>query len=373
MKYKEHQTSEIDVDTPFHAVSILRQTYKNLDKLTNEAGKIRFGKMKNECSPYTFLPVNEYLWLCGQKDYKGPGGKHFNDYVMDNVPEFYPSALALAAMNAWYYTKHIYEIDNFLAQELIKTPFDGVVPLEALKKFPNFGIYIKCNLPELLPKDREDGRFLGFFCSLAARNIGKNGVDSLIFVTHLGHPPEYPRYLYQDSAWGEPISMPIYGENRTIQSHFEQSIEQNKHLVLQRFSDLSLGAWDLRGIEVCKKLINIVLYLCSTNLDVIDKSPNVEIHPFKPVTRKNVLGKFQILPALKPKIMSVGENISVALKKEAQLYKGSTSPVRPHVRRAHWHGYWTGPRMGERDFILKWIPPTLVGAHNGYVDNVMIG
>ena len=31
---------------------------------------------------------------------------------------------------------------------------------------------------------------------------------------------------------------------------------------------------------------------------------------------------------------------------------------RPHVRRAHWHGFWSGPRESDaRKLSLKWLPP----------------
>nr|DAR40120.1 MAG TPA: hypothetical protein [Caudoviricetes sp.] len=36
------------------------------------------------------------------------------------------------------------------------------------------------------------------------------------------------------------------------------------------------------------------------------------------------------------------------------------SPV-PHVRRAHWHHFWTGARGSDaRELILRWIPPVFV-------------
>jgi hypothetical protein len=37
------------------------------------------------------------------------------------------------------------------------------------------------------------------------------------------------------------------------------------------------------------------------------------------------------------------------------------SGVAPHVRRAHWHVYWTGPRDGERVAKVRWLSPILVG------------
>lgn len=35
---------------------------------------------------------------------------------------------------------------------------------------------------------------------------------------------------------------------------------------------------------------------------------------------------------------------------------------RPHVRRAHWHGFWSGPRKSEkqRTFSVQWLPPIAV-------------
>ena len=43
-------------------------------------------------------------------------------------------------------------------------------------------------------------------------------------------------------------------------------------------------------------------------------------------------------------------------ERDSQIHR---SPV-AHTRRAHWHHYWTGPRKGERQLILKWIAPTYV-------------
>jgi len=48
---------------------------------------------------------------------------------------------------------------------------------------------------------------------------------------------------------------------------------------------------------------------------------------------------------------------------ERKPHQGGT--VRPHVRRAHWHHYWTGPRDGERKLVLKWVPQSLVNAASG--------
>ena len=64
----------------------------------------------------------------------------------------------------------------------------------------------------------------------------------------------------------------------------------------------------------------------------------------------------------------VGYRIGSALRRVYRKYdtpsessgKFRSSP-RPHIRRAHWHSYWIGPKDGERKVILKWLPPVLVG------------
>ena len=35
----------------------------------------------------------------------------------------------------------------------------------------------------------------------------------------------------------------------------------------------------------------------------------------------------------------------------------------PHIRRAHWHSFWKGPRKEEekREIVFHWIPPLPVG------------
>jgi len=46
------------------------------------------------------------------------------------------------------------------------------------------------------------------------------------------------------------------------------------------------------------------------------------------------------------------------------------SGVRPHIRRAHWHLYWTGPRTSERVPRLHWLPPIPVNVEGGIVPTV---
>lgn len=50
------------------------------------------------------------------------------------------------------------------------------------------------------------------------------------------------------------------------------------------------------------------------------------------------------------------------------------SPVRPHMRKAHWHHYWTGKRgTPDRKLVLRFLMPTLVGGTESvFIDNTTL-
>lgn len=60
----------------------------------------------------------------------------------------------------------------------------------------------------------------------------------------------------------------------------------------------------------------------------------------------------------------MGVRLGAALRRAYQAEQtGAERPhagPRPHVRRAHWHGYWSGPRDGARRYDLRWLPPIAV-------------
>ncbi len=82
-----------------------------------------------------------------------------------------------------------------------------------------------------------------------------------------------------------------------------------------------------------------------------------------------ILGKvkkgkvFEWIPAKKRTIWKVGEIIGEQLRNavKSEGLGGTHASPSPHIRRAHWHTYLTGPAKGipkdTRARLLKWIPP----------------
>ena len=114
------------------------------------------------------------------------------------------------------------------------------------------------------------------------------------------------------------------------------------------------------------EMIQLLLYICSEEPDM----PEIE-HPQK---RKRLSGG--VRAPEEPRVWDVGVSVSAVIRKfnsrpstapaafEDGVKPGSHASPRPHVRSAHWHTYWMGPRDAVfplRKPVMRWIPPLPIG------------
>lgn len=301
----------------------------------------RYTKNRNSFNKWCFLPVVAYA------DMFDKFWDKFNWNVWDHRDRL---SVVLSACHPWRYTRQIYEIDDALFHELIQTPYDQIVPLDVLQKFPNFSFFIKTKI-------------MSFFISMPDGACKEN--LNLAFVAFAPNK-DAPTSV----TWSE-ILLPL-SKGKTVEqelSRLEELYKEKNHSDNNPYKFCIQHA-DLR--QHMKRLINVVLYLCSTQPDIVDRTPSIKLHPFH-VSRKSLKGKFKILPARKIKYFYVGENVGKVIRQHEESYSISRGKVRPHVRRAHWHGYWKGARDEQKEFILKWLPPTLVATNNDYNDTLLMG
>jgi len=89
--------------------------------------------------------------------------------------------------------------------------------------------------------------------------------------------------------------------------------------------------------------------------------------PARPRPTKTRDSGWRYFPPENPTIWNVGSHLGAALRaayeRESRDLGGTHASPRPHIRRAHWHSYWTGPRKDpeRRRLILKWLHPMVVG------------
>lgn len=116
--------------------------------------------------------------------------------------------------------------------------------------------------------------------------------------------------------------------------------------------------------------VNACQYLCASNAEIHDvKSTKGN----RPVVR--IDGKMRPVSV---QISEVGVRLGKKFEKmyrnaeNGQKFRGDSkgrSPCKPHVRRAHWHHYWTGP--GRTVLELRWLEPVFVMGDSEKIDVVV--
>jgi hypothetical protein len=108
--------------------------------------------------------------------------------------------------------------------------------------------------------------------------------------------------------------------------------------------------------------VSILLYLCSTAAEWAGERPR---HPVPKRTKRGL----RLFPPDKPRVWEVGLRLGAALRIAYQA-EGAPAPQethaspRGHIRRAHWHGFWTGSGEARR-LDVRWMPPIPVNLDPG--------
>lgn len=134
-------------------------------------------------------------------------------------------------------------------------------------------------------------------------------------------------------------------------------------------TDTIAGDYALRVVEESglRQLLGALMYISSKEADV-----RTVYVPQKSQTRKSRQADCAI--------HDVGFRIAPQLSDVRRVYErgegghtvGETGRhVAPHVRRGHWHGYWTGARDNPTGLEIKWIAPTVVNASRGELEGTV--
>jgi hypothetical protein len=250
----------------------------------------------------------------------------------------------LTAALIWIRGKMIYRYDDTLADALAAQPLDGKIPPEALHYLPYPCVYIERK------KTIEDCETIGFFAWL-------DYSDAKILRLQFLEPN------------GEVLPIPIPITGGTIDDSILEFIKLSgeRHGIKGRPMFDAGSLLDSPLPKLISECVNLLLYLCSEKPDIPDETE------LRTKRSRDSYGN--------PKRAvqwDVGTRIGAALRKATErdvaedvddganeatgsdTKKPHASP-RPHMRRAHWHSFWTGKRnSAERKLVLRWLPPITV-------------
>lgn len=274
---------------------------------------------------WCFLPMGGWHAIAGSRY---PGGI---------VPADKGHEIArLAAIGAWRYSQGIYQIDTDLLAALAETGIKGDLPADVFLRLPEWCIYVET---PTMPWNTDI--IYGFWAHLEYDyNDGRHELRMLMdceagmqtVIVHLG-------------PWT--IAEGISRAMDMAQKEYPYHIDTEK-----------LGIAIERASKAIEPFISILLYLCSDAPEIDDRKPGQSPSYAHATKTKN---GWRFFPPPKPKYIQVGQSLGAQLRQAANSTGEPGTEKRPHLRRGHWHGYWTGPLKGDRKFIYHWISPLIVG------------
>jgi len=258
----------------------------------------------------------------------------------------------VAALAAWRLTQGIYVIDPTVLQAVVETPMDGAIPVDVLLSLPEWCVYVPTAGHVI-----EATKIAGFFAWLE-HDVNRRQTELRILIDQAdrtGLKSLSPEILHLHH--GLPFD-----------ESYDRMIEEMRKQA-QRLGSRG-DAWESAARELRRNartrvgpLLSVLLYLCSQTAEYRLGGQTKTGPPAAPRPQKTKAG-WRLFPPDRPRTWYVGEHLGHAIR-EALAASHSRHPgderagPRPHVRRAHWHSFWTGSRSdaAARKIVLKWLPP----------------
>lgn len=257
----------------------------------------------------------------------------------------------LGALLAWRMTQGIYRFDPAVYDAVRDTPVVGDIPAQAIMQLPEWCVYV-----ETPGMQTQLGPLHGFWAHLEFDFESARSELRLLLDTE-GGLIAVPLHL---GAW--PLA-------ESVARAVDQSAVQSVVL------GMPFAKSDARTIqrELAEPLVSLLLYLCSA-ADFSRRG--LAGQPTNPVPKRTRRDGAKLFAAAGPVEWDVGVRMGAALRAAyhaAETGQGTGtrdgSTPRGHIRRAHWHGYWSGAKKDDagnevpqdrRKYDLRWQPPIAV-------------
>lgn len=295
--------------------------------------------------PYS--QINGSLLTMMEKMRNGSSFKEVKSFFREHI-------MVMSILTCWDMHRQAYRFDPDFVTELMQT--DAVeVPITVLARLPFRCFYLDTEkIPQMQPSK-------GFFVYAGLDALdGKPNIGILrILDPYADGKPDIKISILSGRDM-EKCGILVRNATGEYCIRFTNQVDALRESTHTADSDLSVFDHYLFVLQA-------MLYLSSNKPDTMKQPKKRYVYGKKP--RTSAKGK---LPEPEASVTDVGIRYGAAIRKAKESIKenpGETElvirnapkmrkPKASHMRKAHWHHYWTG--KGRTKLIVKWVPPTFV-------------
>ena len=260
----------------------------------------------------------------------------------------------LHVFGAWRNSLGIYVIDKDIIQDIVKSPIPVETPVDIFSRLPEWCVYMDMSALNYMETVKE---------GVALKIIGFWALYDLVFLNG-----KYQRILklYVNIEGGNsdnlaPIIEMAIDNGKTVEQSINDAYKAEKDI--DPIVALNYAKSD---IDMLKMLLSMLLWLCAEEPDI----SNIQGEPVNKDALR--LPKYRVnkktgvfIPPDKPTIYDIGKRLGGEIRTfNERLGSGDSrisSRKRPHIRRGHWHGVWSGTGQN-KEFKIYWQPAIFVNA-----------
>ena len=253
----------------------------------------------------------------------------------------------------WRLTQSIYKMGREFLMLASNKPIPDETPLSFFATLPEWSQYIELENSNVIlysdPNSEENrARLIGFWATYDLKHLNGKYKRILLLTPHMDGMTDTAQDLFQ------PYQIPLDPENTlgklTSATHADPEYRANRNII--------------------RYLLSCLLWLCTDKPDINKDGEFVAKNELK-APKYGVKKSGEFLAPNAPTVYTVGQRAEKdEQEKQAQLKRakdeqekdGNRSHVRPHIRKAHWHGFWKG-KVSEpenRKWVMHWIPSIFV-------------